>query len=370
MIINRYLSLDILKTTFAVVIVLLLIILSARIIGYLNDAAAGQIQTSVILELVIYRTPKILELLLPLGLFLGILLAYGRFYLDSEMIVLKACGVGPFKLASYAIGPAVFIALLVALMTLYLTPTGMTEARKILSEQKERSELDMLLPGKFQVSKNERQVTYARQVSDEGELVDVFISGIDAKDERYILVARKGSQRFLDDQGRFLVFEEGYRYNFSENNSVEEIQYHEYGLKMRDVERQFSINAFDALPTLALLENDSAFYIGRLHWRLSLPFLAIIVVLLAVQLSKTSPRQGRYSKLIPAIIIYQVYVGALTAARAQVEQGDAGSWLIWFVHIAVLIIALSMFVFEGAIERFFERLPKFPRLKSFKRRAL
>jgi lipopolysaccharide export system permease protein len=368
-IINRYLSQDILKTTFAVVAVLMLIILSARIIGYLNDAAAGQVQTNVILELVLYRTPKILELLLPLGLFLGVLLAYGRLYLDSEIIVLKACGIGPFKLASYAIGPALLIALMVSFLTLYLTPAGMTEARKIMSEQKERSELDMLLPGKFQVSKNERQVTYARQVSDQGELLDLFITGSDASDERFILVAKNGSQAFFDDQGRFLVFEEGYRYNFPNNASLEEMQFQKYGLKLEDVVRQYSINAFDALPTLALLENDSPFYTGRLHWRLSLPFLPLIVVLLAVQLSKTSPRQGRYSKLIPAIIIYQIYVGALTAARVQVEQGDAGSWIIWFVHLLALGIALNMVIFEGVLERLFDKLPKTPTFKSIKRRA-
>ena len=370
MIINRYLSRDILKTTFAVVAVLLLIILSARTIGYLNDAAAGQIQTAIILELVIYKTPKILELLLPLGLFLGVLLAYGRLYLDSEMVVLKACGFGPFRLASFAIGPAVFVAFLVSIMTLYLTPLGMTEARKILLEQKERSEFEMLLPGKFQISKNERQVTYVRQVNQQDGLVDVFIAGLDAKGERYMLVAKTGSQQFFNDHGRFLVFEEGYRYNFPNDASTEEIQFDEYGLKLEDAKQQFTINAFDALPTLALLEGDSPFYTGRLHWRLALPFLPLIVVLLAVQLSRTSPRQGRYAKLIPAIIIYQIYVGALTAARAQIDQGDTGSWIIWFVHLVALVIVVNMVVFEGVLERFFERLPRMPSFKPNKIRAL
>lgn len=39
-----------------------------------------------------YRMPGFLQLILPLGLFLGILLAYGRLYLDSEMTVLSATG--------------------------------------------------------------------------------------------------------------------------------------------------------------------------------------------------------------------------------------------------------------------------------------
>ena len=52
-------------------------------------------------------------LILPLGLFLGILLAYGRLYLDSEMTVLSATGMSDRKLIAYTQGPALLIALLV-----------------------------------------------------------------------------------------------------------------------------------------------------------------------------------------------------------------------------------------------------------------
>ena len=106
MIVFRYLSREVLTTTFAVTAILLLIIVSTRLIGYLTDAATGELDTAVILDLVVNRIPLILELLLPLGFFLGILLAYGRLYLESEMVVLKAFGAGPWKLIGYAMGPA------------------------------------------------------------------------------------------------------------------------------------------------------------------------------------------------------------------------------------------------------------------------
>ena len=53
-----------------------------------------------------YRIPGFIELILPLGLFLGILLAYGRLYLDSEITVLNACGISEKKLLSSALMPA------------------------------------------------------------------------------------------------------------------------------------------------------------------------------------------------------------------------------------------------------------------------
>jgi lipopolysaccharide export system permease protein len=45
-----------------------------------------------------FRLPGFLQLILPLGLFLGILLAYGRLYLESEMTVLSATGMSQQRL--------------------------------------------------------------------------------------------------------------------------------------------------------------------------------------------------------------------------------------------------------------------------------
>ncbi|MEH6813731.1 MAG: LptF/LptG family permease, partial [Motiliproteus sp.] len=85
MIVFRYLLKEVLLTMLAVTGVVLIIIMSGRFISYLQDAAAGEITADVLFQLIGYRIPGFLELILPLGLFLGILLAYGRLYLDNEM---------------------------------------------------------------------------------------------------------------------------------------------------------------------------------------------------------------------------------------------------------------------------------------------
>ena len=78
MIIFRYITREVLASTLAVTAVLMLIITSARLIKYLSDAAAGKLEAGAVLLVLFYRMPGFLELLLPLGLFLGILLADGR----------------------------------------------------------------------------------------------------------------------------------------------------------------------------------------------------------------------------------------------------------------------------------------------------
>src|SRR5262245_42246554 len=98
MIITRYLTKEILLTLLTVTIVLLMAFLSQQTVRYLNYVAVGKIPTDVLLQLISFEIPYLLALLLPLGLYLGILLAYGRLYADNEMSVLQMCGFGVYHL--------------------------------------------------------------------------------------------------------------------------------------------------------------------------------------------------------------------------------------------------------------------------------
>ena len=103
LIVFRYLSRELLVTLSAVSAVLLVIIMSGRFIKYLAQAAQGLLDPGVLLMIMGFRLPGFLQLILPLGLFLGVLLAYGRLYLDSEMTVLSATGMSQRRLLAYSL---------------------------------------------------------------------------------------------------------------------------------------------------------------------------------------------------------------------------------------------------------------------------
>ena len=91
-IIHRYLSREVTASLLVVITVLLLAFLSQQVVRYLNYVAVGKIPTNVLLELISFEVPYLLSLLLPLALYLGIILAYGRLYADNEMAILQLCG--------------------------------------------------------------------------------------------------------------------------------------------------------------------------------------------------------------------------------------------------------------------------------------
>ena len=68
-----------------------------------------------------FKLPSFFELILPLSLYIGILLSFGRLYADSEMVVLRACGMSPGRLATLLMPVTLVISLVVSR---HVTPAG------------------------------------------------------------------------------------------------------------------------------------------------------------------------------------------------------------------------------------------------------
>lgn len=99
MILFRYLTREVLLTMSAVAGILLLVIMGSRFIRYFSDAAEGDFPVNILGSLMVYHLPGFMELILPLAFFLGILLAYGQLYMNSEITVMVACGISPTTVA-------------------------------------------------------------------------------------------------------------------------------------------------------------------------------------------------------------------------------------------------------------------------------
>ena len=367
MIIFRYLSREILLNLIAVSSVLLIIIMSGRFIKYLAQAAAGDLSPDLLLQIMALRLPGFLELILPLGLFLGILLGYGRLYLESEMAVLYASGLSQYRLLGYALGPASVVAALVAFFSLYLTPAGTQYMAVLMDEAASRSHIETVSPGRFQVEDNGR-VSYAQGVAEDGLLSKVFLAEPSKSDNRLVVVlAESGRKLQQTDGGDFLVLEQGVRYQGQPGVSdFTQVTYEQYGVRLKVNEHRVRTTDVEAMSTQALLERNDPQSLAQLHWRLVLPVLALVVTLIAVPMARVNPRQGRYARLVPSILIYLLYLTLLSSARSQVEDGKAGVEIIWLVNLLFLLFAVNLIFLGHFWSRQFNRLPAF---KLRRRRA-
>ncbi len=345
LVIFRYLSRQILGTMLAVTFVLLLIFMSGRFIKYLAQAASGTLSPDVLFAIMGYRLPGFLELILPLGLFIGLLLSYGRMYLESEMTVLHACAYSERRLMLHTLAISLFVALCVAALSLYVTPWGMNKVEKIFEDQSRLTEFEMLLPGRFQSLSSGQRVTYTERLSDDKRtMYGVFISE-ESENQVQILRAHSGTQHIDATSGqRFLVLHNGVRYLGRPGYADDQVtRFDTYGLVIDNGVAEARKIKDEAIPTAALWGDESPKARALLQWRISIPLLVPIVTLFALSFSRVNPRQGRFVHLFPAMMFYVIYLGLLIVLRKKIEDQKVPEWLgLWVVHSVFLLAGLLL----------------------------
>lgn len=354
----RYLFKEVSSSFFAVAIVLLLIFVSSRFVKYLGDAAAGSISSDVLVWIMLYRLPGFLELILPLALFVGMMLVYGRLYVDSEMIVLQACGISKKRLLLYAQGPGLVVMLLVLLLTAYVTPLGWAKFHRIWNDPDNFSGLSTLVEGSFKRIGSGGAVIYTAGLNkDKTELTDVFVLRKHGDGENgRISVMRAGQAKVLNysQRQRYIELYDGVEYSGTPGQLDYTVSvFSRYGQLLDTGSREIiEVDSVDAKPTAALDYRASAKERAALLWRIGVPLMVPVITLIALALSETSHRKGRYAKLLPGLLLYIFYLAAIVYSKNEVGKGNAFAELFfWLSHVGFLLLGFLLLQRESIARR-------------------
>lgn len=342
MIITRYINKQILQATLALTLILLVVTVLSRLLNYLAQASRGELDPAVLTLLMSYRLPDFLQLILPLALLLGMLLALGRLYADSEMVVLTATGMSQRRLLLSTWMATLLVTAVVALLTLRVAPDSLRRYADLLEAQRNLSEFDLMVPGLFQNIARGERTTYAERIDASG-MQKVFMH--ESATNR-VIVAESAIPIEDEEGARFVVFRNG---TITEgSNGVGEFAltaFDEWGVRLppRDLGIAATVEE-KAMSNGELLSAGGTEQLAELHWRLSLIVLVPMLSLLAVPLSKVSPRQGRFAKLVPAIVLYIFYLGLLLVSRDWLAEGRLPMIVgLWWVHALFLVIGMLMY---------------------------
>jgi lipopolysaccharide export system permease protein len=319
--------------------ILVLVYLSNQLARYLAEIAEGRLAGDLLLSLLLLKMASVLVLLLPAAFFLSLLLGLGRMYSDSEMVALAACGYGPGQVLRTALLAALPVAALTALLALFVGPRTADLADDVLIEARGRALVSAIVPGRFS-EVGDGAVYHVQTVDDSGEMHGIF-ARLQRPDGTVLINADRARLQFDPLRGRRdLLLEEGTRYDGAPGRrDYRAFTFERYRLRLPDVQAWASRKA-DALPTATLLASDEPRHRAELHWRLALPISVLVLALLAVPVSHSQPRQGRYARLLLALLVYVVYVNLLGAGRTLLGGGELAPWLgLWWAHLPPLLLA-------------------------------
>jgi lipopolysaccharide export system permease protein len=361
-ILDRYILREVVLTWVAVTGILLVLLLTNQLARVLQRAAENQYPQSVVLELIWLGALQNLTVIMPVGLLLGVVLAFGRLYHDSEMAAALACGVGPSAMYVPVSLVALLVTAIMTWLTLFLAPDSIARSLSLRRAAVQQGQFAPVAPGRFRTFGGSDFVVYAEDVDADGTLRNVFVERNRGGIVEVALAQRAKHSVGRDGLTHTITLFDGERYEgvpgsakfrimrFSENTIPVEVP------KLSD-----AVTALEAEPTLSLLDSTKKENRAELHWRVAMPVMCVVLTLLAVPLSRLRPREGRYARLLQAILIYFVYTTFLSAGKVWIARGKAPEIFgLWWVHALVIVLAMAFILGPRAVTRLRYRAPAEP----------
>ena len=363
MLLFRYLAKEIYTTMIVIVMVLLLVLISAQFLHYLQYVAEGKITVIVLMKIMGLEVPLLLGYLLPLGFFLAVIITIGRMCIDHELVVVSACGVSHAKLLGMITMIATVVMLLTAWLMFHIEPKVQWYRLKMLKVAQVSYSLSKITPGTFQ-QLGKLELYAGSQSDDHHQLNDVFAAVPMNKSSAYpngswqIIRAQKATE-YVDPKtfDSYVVLHHGAEYQGSAKQLNYQItQFKRYAIRL-------------ATPTHGLSQKDRIKYMStkelwherhqgpeaaELQWRLAMPLSILILGLLALPLAYVNPRRGKFGRVFPAILLYLIYVNMIFVCRSWIYSGSLSPELgMWWLHAAFLMIALLFNAAHVGWKRFF-----------------
>lgn len=350
-ILDRYLLRELLLGVGATALVLLLITVGGTFADALRRVATGRLPGDILFPVLGLKVLDALTILLPLAVFLGILMALGRLYRDSEMHVLGAAGMGPRGLLRPAAMLLLPAALLVGLLSLWLAPLAVRVADGMILKANKSVIAAGLEAGRFVELPGRGGIVFVQNMSPDGsKLEGIFIASERVNDDGSrdlnLVTAQRGALHYSSaGDKRFLALLDGHRYvGRLGRDDWKRMRYARSELAIPAANVDVSTDdSLQAQSTLALARAESVSASAELAWRIATPVTVLVLGLLALPLSRQSPREPRYGRLLLAILAYLLYANLMALSRAAIERGYLPGWLgMWWLQLLVAALAIWM----------------------------
>jgi len=335
--------------------VLLSIFVGYSLSRFLKDADAGLLNSTEVIQLTTLKLLIALEVLLPVGLFFGSMLGLGKLHSDSEVYAMRASGLSEWRMFRSVIALALALALVMGCLSIFVRPWAYAATYQILAVAKASSDVDRIKPAEFYLTRKpgaqtdaapaqERErAIFVERISGKGRQLEGIFIRTRSGDELQVVSSLQGSLKPVDD---------------SENHKLELTQAHIFKqvadgpdlfaqidkLTLQLVHRQPEAPGYKSksIASNTLKYSDNPDDMAEYQWRLSTAISTLLLAILAIPLSRTKPRGGRYSKLLHGLVIYAIYYNLIGVSRTWVEQQVAAS--IWWVPglLGLLVLALHI----------------------------
>ncbi|MFL2736640.1 MAG: LptF/LptG family permease [Gammaproteobacteria bacterium] len=345
-IITLYLIGQVTKISFLTLIVLFSVFFLNEFTVYLEKVSSGELYPELLILVSIYSMSEIVEVVLPLSVFIGTIIAIYRLDQNNELLAFSKMGLGKRKVVLASCIPAIFFALFVALVSFYLTPLSNNKLAFLNDVERFSDRFKLMGAEKINVLDDLNAIFYAKEASDRG-FQDVF-SSFETNDSEFVLTAdeliskplNKKENRISFESGKFSVLSEAMPLDFSFDEFFLILPKKPI-LNVEDLKRKYFHELIFAkdLERIELLK------------RSSMPLIIIISALIAASLTMRLKDTGRFYIFLSGLIIFMSYYG-LSLSQEVFSNFSLNSTIVFFSIHGIYLIAAIMLALDQSYQNF------------------
>jgi lipopolysaccharide export system permease protein len=332
------------------------------------------LNTGEVIRLTLLKALIALEVLLPIALFFGLILGLGTLHNDSEIVAMQASGISESRMIRPVVTLAIPLALVIAVLSIYVRPLAYTQSYQILSIAEASSDIDRIKAGQFYLTrktaesdeavlseetalsggKAPRSEQKTRSSGDRERAIFVEKISVDQALDRIFIRTRidKELQIVSAQTGNFIERPQS-SYHLLELNHARIFKRVDNGPDLFARIDHFTMNVTNEQPeppgykvksiataklALSRKPKDRAEY----QWRISTPITTLLLALLAIPLSRSRPRQGRFARLLFAFVIYAAYYNLMGVSETWVKQQVIIN--IWWVPLLLALVVILSYL--------------------------
>ena len=339
-ILSKSLNMEVFRSSIGVLLIFFLLVVGSRIVGYFEQAAEGNIDPGIILSVITLRFPDFITLLIPLSFFLGLLITIGRLNSEGEIHGYFSTGLSKFNLIKFLLPQAFIYFFITLVLSLYIAPYTKNLSKDLLVIDSFEEQIDAIQSDEI-VSLDDGGFLYV-QTADEGLIKGVKLFQVD-EDNSFIVI----SDELLTtekDKTIELNLKNGSFYGglFSESSKIIS------NFNNFNFEIDKNMSQSNDLSLTKLFDYSSASDQATFQWNISIPITILILLLYGIYISSSKPREGKFSFMLPGMLIYVSYLSLLILGREFISDNPGSIFNLWFIH-GLFILFLFVYAYREKI---------------------
>lgn len=324
---------------------------SFRLMSFVIENASG---VGVFLQLMGLMIPTFLPLIVPISLGIAVLFIYHKLAVDSELVVMRAAGFSPMRLAKPALAMAGIVVVLGYVLNFWVAPAASREMVETQYRARDDFSAFMVRPGTFN-DLSEGLTFFARRRRPGGGMEDILVHDIRNPEQPITIMAENGQLTVENGSPQVIVFNGRRQVLDVPSGRLQELRFDRYVLDLHVLKnnknnrvpspRELSMpELFQAIFEKNVAVKSESRLHGEIHQRLGGPLLSLTFAILAVTVILVGDfnRRGMTQRVLMATIGIVVVQAAMLGLVSQISREPLLFPLLYFVVLLPIPVCLRL----------------------------